>query len=227
MCFAYLGWYVWTVATIFARIATMELVPATYYSLLIRLAVAIFVAVVFRHLFEFMLPSSATATTFHAEAAGFAAGLFPESLLRSITTWLRKAFLVKSEIPPELALDLIQGISPYRKLRLFEIGFDNCTNLATANPLTLYLASDLNLTEVIDWIAQAQLLVRFGAAKFATLQANGYRTVIDLKRGVGSPAVGRLAEITGFSQAQMEDLSAGLESDPSFTSLAALHDRIT
>jgi hypothetical protein len=31
MCFAYLGWYVWTVATFFTRIVTLELVPATFW----------------------------------------------------------------------------------------------------------------------------------------------------------------------------------------------------
>jgi hypothetical protein len=40
MCFAYLGWYVWTVSTFFTRIVTLELVPATFWNILIRLVIA-------------------------------------------------------------------------------------------------------------------------------------------------------------------------------------------
>src|SRR5215470_4858607 len=38
--FAYLGWYVWSIATIFSRLATLELVAATYTNMLIRLVMA-------------------------------------------------------------------------------------------------------------------------------------------------------------------------------------------
>lgn len=223
MCYAYLGWYVWTVATIFSRVTTMELVPATYYSLLTRLTVAVFTAVVFRHLQIMLLPSS---TKFLAEAVGFGAGLFPDTLFQWMTRQLRRFLLGDTGLTNEYSLDLVQGISPYRKLRLHEIGLDNCMNLAAANPLNLYLASNLSLIEVIDWIAQAQLLMRVGTQKFALLQENGYRTAIDLKRATGSGAVGRLVDLLGFTQPQLEDLQSGMAQDPGFSRIEQLHARI-
>jgi len=223
MCYAYLGWFVWTVATIFSRITSMELVPATYYSLLTRLVVAIMTAVVFRHLHMLLLPSQ---TLFLAEAVGFGVGLFPDTAFQWLIQKLRRLLLGDAGDANTLPLDLIQGISPYRKFRLLEIGLDNCMNLASANPLTLYLASNLSLQEVIDWIAQAQLLIRVGPEKFAILQTNGYRTIIDLERAAASPALPRLVELLGFPQVQIDDLRDGIRKDQTFHHIVALHDRI-
>jgi hypothetical protein len=163
---------------------------------------------------------------FLAEAVGFGTGLFPDSALQWLTRRLRRYLLGETESTAEFSLDLVQGISPYRKLRLNEIGLDNCMNLAAANPLTLYLASNLSLIEVIDWIAQAQLLIRVGSDKFLLLQANAYRTAIDLVRACASPAAGRLVELLGFTQPQLEDLRDGMLQDPNFVRIASLHGRI-
>jgi hypothetical protein len=147
MCFAYLGWYVWTVSVIFSRIITMELVAATYYNVLVRLVVATFVALVFNQVQMLALGGG---TPFVAEAVGFGVGLFPDSALVSISSRLRHLLLGTDDRLEEFPLDLIQGISPFRKLRLFEMGLDNCENLAAANAAELYLASNLKLVEVAD-----------------------------------------------------------------------------
>ena len=223
MCFAFLGWYVWTVSTIFSRLTTLELVPATYYNILTRLVAALFVSVMFRHLFAIFGTSG---TQFVPEAVGFGVGLFPDSALQWLTRQLRRYLLGDAGVTDEFSLDLVQGISPFRKIRLYEIGMDNCENLATANPITLYLTSNLSLLEVIDWIAQAQLLVLVGQDKFRVLQNNSYRTVIDLDRGASSAAAGRLSALLGFSPEQLADVRDGLQKDPNFRRLAALRDRV-
>jgi hypothetical protein len=219
MCFAYLGWYVWTVSVIFSRIITMELVAATYYNALVRLVVAVFVALVFNHIQMIAFPSG---TTFVAEAVGFGVGLFPDAALVSIASRLRRLLLNTDDRLEEFALDLIQGISPYRKLRLFEMGLDNCENLAAANAVELYLSSNLKLVEVADWIGQAQLVVLVGSAHFMTLQANGYRTVIDLHRASHSAAAPVLANLLQYPLPQLVDLADGLEQDPSYRRLTEL-----
>lgn len=223
MCFAFLGWYVWTVSTIFSRLTTLELVPATYYNILTRLVAALFVAVMFRHLFAIF---GTAGTQFVPEAVGFGVGLFPDSALQWLTRQLRRYLLGDTGLTDEFSLDLVQGISPFRKIRLYEIGMDNCENLATANPITLYLTSNLSLLEVIDWIAQAQLLVLVGQDKFRVLQNNSYRTVIDLDRGANSPAAGRLCELLAFSGEQLADVRDGLQKDPNFKRLAGLRDKV-
>lgn len=219
MCFAYLGWYVWTVSVIFSRIITMELVAATYYNALVRLVVAVFVALVFNHIQTIAFSGG---TTFVAEAVGFGVGLFPDAALISISSRLRRYLLGADERLEEFPLDLIQGISPFRKLRLFEMGMDNCENLASANAVELFLTSNLKLVEVADWIGQAQLVVLVGAKGFLALQQNGYRTVIDLHRASHSPAGPIVAGFLNFKQEQLIDLANGLEQDPSYRRLTEL-----
>ena len=197
--------------------------PATYYNILTRLVAALFVAVMFRHLFAIF---GTAGTQFVPEAVGFGVGLFPDSALQWLTRQLRRYLLGDAGLTDEFSLDLVQGISPFRKLRLYEIGMDNCENLATANPITLYLTSNLSLLEVIDWIAQAQLLVLVGQDKFRVLQANSYRTVIDLDRGAASPAAGRLCALLAFSAEQLTDVRDGLQQDPNFMRLAALRGKV-
>ena len=223
LCFAFLGWYVWTVSTIFSRLTTLELVPATYYNILTRLVAALFVSVMFRHLFAIFGSQS---TQFVPEAVGFGVGLFPDAALAWLTRQLRRYLLGDAGVTDEFSLDLVQGISPFRKLRLYEIGMDNCENLATANPISLYITSNLSLLEVIDWVAQAQLLVLVGQDKYRLLQSNSYRTVLDLERGAGSAAAMRLCELLAYSAEQLADIRDGLLDDPNFKRLAALRAKV-
>jgi hypothetical protein len=197
----------------------MELVAATYYNALVRLVVAIFVALVFNHIQTIAFSGG---PSFVAEAVGFGVGLFPDAALISISSRLRRYLLGADERLEEFPLDLIQGISPFRKLRLFEMGMDNCENLASANAVELFLTSNLKLVEVADWIGQAQLVVLVGAKNFLTLQQNGYRTIIDLHRTSHSPAGSIVAGLLNFKQEQLGDLADGLEQDPSYRRLTEL-----
>jgi hypothetical protein len=142
--------------------------------------------------------------------------------LISVSKRLRRYLLGADERLEEFPLDLIQGISPCRKLRLFEMGMDNCENLASANAVELFLTSNLEMVEVAGWIGQAQLAALAGAKGFLTLQQNGYRTVIDLHRASHSPAGPIVAGLLNFKQEQLVDLADGLEQDPSYRRLTEL-----
>jgi hypothetical protein len=224
MCYAYLGWYVWTVSTIFSRLVTLELVAATFYNVLMRLVVATFLALVFLH-FQKIVPLTAGAAS--PEMIGFGIGLFPDTALAAIAAWLRRRLLGQDNRLEAFPLDLIQGISPFRKLRLYEMGLDDCANLASANAVELYLASSLKLVEVIDWIGQAQLLVLVGEARFLKLQQNGYRTIIDFHRGCGKLEVRPLLKtLLQFEDAQLIDVASGLAEDASYANLAELRQHL-
>ncbi len=224
ICFSYLGWYVWTVSTIFSRIITMEIVPSTYYSVLIRLVIATILSVMFRHLWD-SIP--AYGARFSAEAIGFGVGLFPTSALHWMRRYLHRYLLSDTEITDEFSLDLIQGISPFRKLRLYEMGMDNCANLATQNPLILFATSKLRLMEVLDWIGQAQLLILVGKKKFQILQENGYRTGIDFDRGSQSGALSTLAALINYTEPQLLDVCRGLQKNPCYIRLLSLTGKVT
>jgi hypothetical protein len=218
--FAFLGWYVWSIATIFSRLTTLELVAATYTNLLMRLVMAVLIAVVFRHL------TSSWVGNLSPVAIGFGVGIFPDAALIWISGELRSRLLGQTAVDNEMPLDLIQGISPYRKLRLYEMGMDNCQNLAAGNPIQLFVTSNLSLPEVLDWISQAQLAVLVGAGNFTKLQSNGWRRALDFERACGSTAKPVVAKLIGYDERQLDDVRKGLLEDPNFSRIEALQHRI-
>jgi hypothetical protein len=220
--FAYLGWYVWSIATIFSRLSTLELVAATYTNMLIRLVMGVIIAIVFLH-----LSSSLFDSTVSTVAIGFGVGIFPDTALVWLSRQLRRRLLGETDTDKELPLDLIQGISPYRKIRLYEMGLDNCQNLAESNPILLFITSNLSLLEILDWISQAQLAVVVGADRFGKLQANGWRQARDFARACGSTAKPVVSALIGYDERQLDDLQDGLLNDPTFRRVEALQRRIS
>lgn len=222
--FAYLGWYVWSIATIFSRLATLELVAATYTNMLIRLVMAVLIAIVFNHLSSSLFTPAAALSTV---AIGFGVGIFPDAALKWLSRELRRRLLGETDTDKELPLDLIQGISPYRKIRLYEMGLDNCQNLVASNPILLFITSNLSLLEILDWISQAQLAVIVGADRFDKLQSNGWRQARDFERACGGAAKPVVSALIGYDERQLDDLREGLLNDPTFKRVDALQRRIS
>jgi hypothetical protein len=98
--FAYLGWYVWSIATIFTRLATLELVAATYTNMLIRLVMAVLVAAVFRHLASSLFTSAGILSTV---ATGFGVGIFLDAALIWISRELRRRLLGQTDADNDAA----------------------------------------------------------------------------------------------------------------------------
>jgi hypothetical protein len=223
IAFAYLGWYVWSIATIFSRLGTLELVATTYMNMLIRLVMAVILAIVFRHLASSLFIS---ADVLSSVAIGFGAGIFPDAALVWISRELRNRLLGQRGTDNEIPLDIIQGISPYRKIRLYEMGMDNCQNLAASNPILVFVTSNLSLLEVLDWISQAQLAVIVGAGNFIKLQSNGWRQARDFERACSGTAKQVVSALIGYDERQLDDLRKGLLNDPNFKRVEALRQRI-
>ena len=101
-------------------------------------------------------------------------------LIDRLPHWLR----IKREVPQaaeigrSFPLDLIDGIDPSIKFRLNQLEISDVQNLATINPIMLYVESPYGLVEIIDWIAQAQLLAELGPERFLEARAAGVRDMI-------------------------------------------------
>ena len=179
--YAYLGWLVWTITTIFDGANASQLLPTTFNRLIYRLCAAIFVAIVLR------FSSAAISTASDAELANlmpaiaFIVGMFPSRGLAYIQQLADKV-LQQAQRSEPFPLDLIQGISDGMLFRVHEIGISSAIDLASANPLALYGTTGFNITEIVDGIGQAQLLKLVQSGKFQSLQAVGYRTIFDLVR---------------------------------------------
>ncbi|MEJ0020612.1 MAG: hypothetical protein WDN25_29505 [Acetobacteraceae bacterium] len=83
---------------------------------------------------------------------------------------------------------MIDGIDMQTKFRLMEAGVHDVQNLATANPVLLYVETPYGLLTILDWIAQAQLIIAFGGGPAADLRGIGVRTVFDIAAMRTEPA---------------------------------------
>jgi hypothetical protein len=125
-------------------------------------------------------------------ALAFILGYFPTFGI----TWLVEKMRVRNLKRTEpaayqrgfvLPTDMIDGIDMQIKFRLVEAGIHDVQNLATANPVLLYVETPYSFLTILDWIAQAQMIIGFGGAIAADLHTIGVRTIFDLGAMAKSP----------------------------------------
>jgi len=75
---------------------------------------------------------------------------------------------------------MVDGVDMQIKFRLVEAGIHDVQNLATANPVLLYVETPYSFLTILDWIAQAQMIIAFGGNVAADLHTIGVRTIFDL-----------------------------------------------
>lgn len=174
----FIGAYLFTLQYLVQRVRTYELSPLSFLMASLSILEGCFIVGIARHL----LPDE---TPHLLIPIAFLLGYFPTFGIAYLIERLRITQL-KSIEPGTyrrrfvVPTDIIDGIDMLTKFRLMEAGIRDVQNLASANPVLLYVETPYGLLAIIDWIAQAQLILALGCRAALELRSVGIRTIIDI-----------------------------------------------
>jgi hypothetical protein len=179
----FVGAYIWSIDYLILRIANFDLSPLSFLRTSGHVLMTVFVAWVLCQVVAAPGIQEKLAVAIVLGIA-FLSGLYPtlglNVLVDRLPHWLRlkRDVAQAGEISRSFPLDLIDGIDPSIRFRLNQLEIAEVQNLATANPILLYIESPYGLLEVLDWMAQAQLLVEIGPERFLQARAAGVRDMV-------------------------------------------------
>jgi hypothetical protein len=209
------------------RINNDDIPPITYYYFTARLLIACLVAGIVRHALAVTGDLLKTEEILFLIPIGFVVGLQPDLG----TTWLvekvskklkmssRQPDPAEGNIPVNLSLLLIEGLTQAKRDRLEELDLDSCQALAGHNPFLIFARTSYQLLHVIDWMGQAQLIVLARDEGIRRLRAIGVRDIFGLEIGLAGDSKGKIAEAMGIPVEVAADLLVYIGKCPAFTRL--------
>jgi len=225
---AFLGSYLWSVQYIFRRLVTIDLPPGAFYSVGLRMIVGSFVALAFHH-FIVALPSGKIGATVDIVPEGtlmnmlpviaFLTGMFPQCALKYIMEYFKFTASKPEKRAEELPLDMIEGMTPFHKVRLSEVGIDNVQNLAQASLVELILKTPYRPRQLVDWMAQGRLCLSF-KSEVKKLRKAGIRTMLGYKIAGEEGKLDDIAQSTGLDPVYLNNVYHIFKDNPAIERLA-------
>jgi hypothetical protein len=186
---AYIAGYLYIVRDLLRAVANFELSPMTLLMSAIHVLFGIVTTLILASVASDVNVLGSTVTTSALLLAAFAVGFVPELGVRTLLR-ATKLRLFKSEDDGVYStfsatpVEVIDGIDTEVRSRLSLHNIVSVQNLATANPIMLFVETPYGVYQIIDWVAQAQLFSALGPKAVIEFWKLGIRTIFDLERAL-------------------------------------------
>lgn len=198
VCAAFIGGYLFTLRYLLRAVMNFELNPITFLRAAAHLIGGVVAALLLYRTLS-GTPYLSTAMKLGTDVNGtslnlwlalaFVAGYVPDFGMVTLLRYLQINYIKTSD--PEVMklaaivpVEIIDGIDYDIRYRLEENNIADVQNLATSNPLLLFVETPYGLYQSFDWVLQAQLCLVVGPRVFFELKKHNIRTILDLERAV-------------------------------------------
>lgn len=189
---SYAAAFIYMEQEFFRAINNFDLSPASFVEASINIVTGVATAQVFcfgllklPEMYDNSVALEVTNTI--ALISAFAVGYFPAVAIRNLikTSKLKDYKSVAGDIFDKfkaVPVEVIDGIDTEIRDRLADFHITSVQNLATANPIMLFVETPYGVYQIMDWVAQAQLCCSVGPKALVDLWTLGVRTLFDLER---------------------------------------------